>query len=197
MKNKENVAEIPKLMNPTEFGLDNDTENRRFLRSLMKKKKTIIEETDDYLLFRTGNADGNIVMYNKQTARMDYWVRYTTITKSEIGKTVTQVGIWRKRGSPINQGITERMFFDYLLKYWPTVMSDSEQTLYGQTFWFNMLAKAYNRGYKFGLVNLNHRATDWFDSTQQSFDDWIKNAEEQAYGTEPKHMAYRFLISNP
>jgi len=110
--------------------------NQPHAAALLPRVTEIIEETPDYKIFRTGDDyNGWIVLYNKQDKTLDYAIKILVKNwKWANLKTVTQCVLWRNANSPFIRGLTVRMFFDYLLKKYSAIMSDSLQTIDGRDF---------------------------------------------------------------
>lgn len=186
--------ESPQMVSVTDFGLTDPITNKKMARDLLKKKIEVIEDSVDYEIFRNGDErNGNIALYNKQEKILDYLIHYTTNNYSQIWSTVTQLKLWRRRGSPYVQGVTKKIFFNYLLQRYPAIMSDGQQTDDGRNFWMDRMAEATTLGYRVALVNLNHRQVLWYDPTE-SFLNWMQ--KNQGWGSEESYMALRYLIAN-
>lgn len=195
---KDFIKESPEFVGSTEFGLEKTIINRELASKLLKKKKELIQDSDDYEIFRTGSdRNGNIVLYNKESELIEYFVAYEALSFSGLGSYVTQVKLWRHTDSRIAIGKTSEIFFGYLLNKYKSIMSDSQQTRDGAKFWRSRLAEATGKGYRIGLANLNSKEMIWYDKkTDGLYQYWIKSLENKAWGIGNKYQAMRFVISN-
>jgi hypothetical protein len=189
------IFDTPQIVAPTDFDLADPWENRELAKKLLKKKAESIQDSVDYEIVRSGDSrNGNIALVNKHSHAIDYLVHYTAKHYNHIGETVTQLKLWRRRGSPYAQGVTKQIFYSYLLQNYPMIMSDGQQTDDGRKFWLDRMAEATTLGYSVGLVNLYHREVAWFDPGQTMFEDWI--ADHDAWGAEDSYRGLRYLIAN-
>lgn len=189
------LQESPEFIGSTDFGLHDITFNRRKLTGYKKKKVETIEDTDDYVIFRTGTEkNGNIVMYDKKDDLIIYFVQLEQKTISKIGSFVTQLALWRDKNYPTTQGITSRIFFGYLLQKYKAIMSDAQQTENESSFWRDRMGEATKKNYSVGLVNLNTRIIIYFDPNKETYPNWIKRHKDIAWGIGNKFQAMRFII---
>lgn len=180
----------------TDFGLNDDTKNQAFANKELKKKRRVIEETNDYILFQTGDKfNGTFDLIDKDNNRIDYFVRYKSEKYDVLGTFVTQVMLWRRNISPYVQNITTRIFYDELLKQWSTIMSDNQQTRDGYEFWERRLSDAYRKGYAIGIIDLRNRAKTKkiYTGKINKIKEWLK--ENDVYGPDEKHFHIRYFIS--
>jgi hypothetical protein len=193
LKSTEFLTDSPQFVGGTEFGLDNPIFNSKRAKKLLAKKQETIIDEEGYEVFRTGSdTNGNIVLYNRTSKKIEYLVAYEKIYVSAIGTFLTQVKLWRSFG-PYSSGITSKIFFEYLLTKHDGIMSDAQQTKRGQEFWIQRLAQAYGKGLKVGLVNLNQRDVNWYDPSTD-YTDWIADMIQKGWGEEEKYQALRFVI---
>lgn len=187
------LREAPQAIDPTQFGLDDPAYNHQFAARLMKRVAEIIDDTPDSQLIRTGNLmNGWIMMYDKQDQSAVYAIQYQTRHWRLLPTTVTQCVLWRKRGSVLVRDITRRVFFDYLLKKFPAIMSDALQTSDGNGFWIDRMGEAVARGLRVGIVTVPHRQIDWLDPGQENLHSWL--ARHRTYGPESKLQGIRYII---
>lgn len=185
----------PQQVLPTDFNLNKELANRKFAKELLKKKKETLEETDDTVLFRTGdNINGYFALYNKHDDLIEYLIKYKTSTRKAIGTAVTQVALWRLRGSPFVQGLTKRVFFDVLLARWPAIMSDREQTDDGKEFWENRMAEGTARGLNVGLLDEARGTITWHTGDKTTIRKWIESSG--GWGDTHQFQNLRYVIAN-
>lgn len=191
----EDLHESPQIVQDTEFNFTDDGFNKEKAQEFFKKKIDTVEKTDQYEIFITGDyINGNIIQLGND-GLIHYFVRYKVTPNSTIGKSVTQIALWRMKGSGINQGLTTRMFFDFILSRWEVISSDGLQTANGRDFWIRQMAIALlNRGHKVGIFNASHRTMVWCDATDTTeFNKWLQ--DQNAWGTEDQFKHIKFIIS--
>lgn len=187
----ESIAESPQMIEPVDFNLNKVTSNRKFAQELAKKNKETLEDTPNDTIFRTGDLkSGYIVRVDKETGLITYLVKYDGKKIGPYKSRVTQTAVWRKIGS--GRGITTKIFFDYLLKHFDTVMSDTQQTEAGKNFWLDQLADAKNKGLHIGLYIQSHGNTLPYDRSKP-LQDWLD--EVDGWGDDRDYRNRRFVIS--
>ena len=189
------LAESPQRVPPTNFIFDKPDMNRAFAAKMLKKEVgPPLEDTPEYRLFLTGGArNGWLIMVNKQDQRTDFAMRFTTGSRSWLPAFVSANVGWVDRAKAHTAGLVSRMFFDYFLKKFGTVVSDRKQTPSGEGFWRRQMSDAVTRGFRVGLSNMNTQAIAWFDpKAGESLTDWLDH--QDAYGNENRYQAKRFVI---
>lgn len=195
MRYTEILEEMPELIGAQDFSMMEPEHNRNLTQKLLSApEKDILRDTKDFILFRTGTDNGNIALIDKQLEQVDYWIRFNTMQKKLVDKSVTQVAIWRRRGSPWVQGITRFVFFEYLLLHWPTVMSDAKQTPDGRDFWLDVMARATVKDFSVGLADFNASTVEWYRSDEGPFQTWIAS-KMSAWSGHQRSQGLRFLVS--
>lgn len=184
-------------LEPPTFGLDDLATNRAFLARNLPRRSETIEQTPDYEIVRTGDGHrGWIFLHNFQNRSVDYVVQYHTKNWPWLSnRSVSQLVLWRDAGSPYVGGLTNRMFFDYLLPKYHLIMSDKLQTLAGRDFWGVRMREAAKRHLKVGVAYLNQKHVAWYDPSRNGqFQSWIQ--AQATFGPERKHKAIRFVITD-
>ena len=185
--------ESPQLINPTDFKLYDEAKNKLLASNLFDQKNSVFEETSAYVIFLTGDLlNGHVVLLDKKTKLVDYLVKYNTANNPLIGKSITQVKLWRNMASPWVNGLTSTIFFDLLLQMQPTIVSDDQQTEKGREFWIRQMSKASIIGLAVGLADFNTSSISWCKETAD-FRTWIETTN--AWGNQPHFMGLRFIIS--
>lgn len=189
------LFESPDKIPPVNFPIENDdVANRAFAKRIMRRVAEVIEETPDYKIVRTGDGEnGWIILFNIKKETADYVVRYKAENRPWMNRTVTQCIIWRQQGSIFVQGLTQRMFFDYLLPRYKTIISDKEQTDFGHRFWVDRMAQANARGLFVGIVDVMRHTIIWYDSAVD-MKDWINGNNIWQSGRKYKDL--RYIISS-
>lgn len=193
------VVESPRLIDSTDFRLNDVDYNRKLAKKLSGKKKEVIEDTVLYEIFRTDDdINGYIVHINKEVKsapnkEINYLVKYHSRPYKKFGSAVTQVAIWKRAAGPGIPGITSRIFWGYLFKRWSTIISDREQTERGKDFWETRLQEAVDRGYTVGLSSTTMKEVEWYSGDTAGLVQWFKDFE--AWGKTKNHLHKRFIIT--
>lgn len=196
MKYREILNEVPHIVSPTDFDLNNVEVNRQFVRDLLKRKSfRMIEEDENKTLFMTGNKiNGYVALYLKQFDVLGYLIKYHLKYNILLAATpVTEIVLWRSYSYPHTFGITNHVFFDILLKEWNAIMSDGEQTEDGKKFWQFRLVEASAKNYDIGIMNINDNTVTWWDDSIL-IGDWIKHND--GWGEDRKYYNIRYVIKN-
>ena len=155
--------------------LASQSSNLGLAQKLLAHKTETIESSAEHELFRTGNHQaGKIAVYNKIIGQIDYLICYTASTNEVIGEIAAQLQLWRRVGGEHVQGLTTRMFFDYLLREYPAIISHPDQTPDSRgRFWISRMAEATARGFRVALFYSDARRVVWFDPSADTFQGWI------------------------
>jgi len=192
---QEGLNESPQYVDPTTFRLDDLEFNRKFVNNLLPKVKEIIEDTPDYQVLKTGDGiSGWIFLYNIERKTADYVIQYRTKAWGKwLPITVTQCVLWRNPTSLFARGITNKIFFNYLLKTYPAIMSDKLQTANGHDFWTVRMTEAQAAGFKVGVADVKHRKMNWFEgSGANNYAEWMSN--QDTFGEADKYQDIRYVI---
>ena len=186
----------PRLIDPVNFGLDNNEKNKSFAQEVINKHNKIIEDNSSYAIYQKGDkGNGYIVQIAKRDNLIHYAVKYKYKAGANrlVGATVTQVAVWKKKNG-LGGGLAARIFFDYFLKNYPAIMSDSEQTPDGQSFWISRMTEAYGKGYKIALMNMSKNLIIWFDPKTTTLDQWLE--DNDGWSSDRSGEYNRYVISN-
>ena len=111
-----------------------------------------------------------------------------------LGQFVWQTSVWRGNSALISHLPTE-MFFEYLVKTYHTVLTDSKQSWDGKRFWLDRIDNAFDRGinvyfFDFSTSNLTkiETKTDWLQ--------FYKINQNKIWGKANLHQMKRMVISN-
>lgn len=193
----EKVTAMPYLCDSTDFGLSDETANKKYAAKLMAKPHTAIRDLNDgVVLYRSGSAtDGSLFLYNPATQLIGYFVRYETANKKLVGHSVTQVAVWRSLEEPKSRGLALWVVFDYFLKHYPAIMSDKMQTDRGRDFWIDLISQALARGHRVALADFNlHKVHEIENHAELRLWNSGSGDATDAWGQLNRHMALRFII---
>lgn len=192
MRVREIIAEVPQIIPPTEFGLDEPNKNRAMRAAFLTGSPEVLIDEPGFQVLLVGYAgSGKIGLIEKKDGWLAYFVEYELVD-TFVGRSVTQVTLWRDNTSVFVKGITTRMFRDVLLARFKSVMSDGQQTRDGQRFWISCMAESAAAGLKVGLADLGSQSIDWL-APGADFRAWISAAN--GWGQGPEFQAKRFVIS--
>lgn len=188
------LKEAPQDIGPVDF-ITSEAHRDSFAEMLLSRRpQVVLEDEPGYELRRGGDERGSVIyffMLEKPSGKLVYFAECETHDAEFLGHAVTQVALWRDDTSTAVRGITERVFFDYLLSAWPSVVSDEQQTRDGKAFWIRRMAIAVERGYRVGLVDMRDQTIDW---CEEPFRQWIA-AHADAWGPSYESLDFRFIIS--
>jgi hypothetical protein len=185
------LKEAPEIIEPCDFGMPSEEYRIGYTEMLLSRQpQVVLEETDTYELRRGGSYPVYFFMLEKPTQRLVYFAECET-NEHVFGESITQVAVWRDDASTAVRGITERVFFEYLLWEWPMIMSDEQQTESGKSFWIRRMAIAVERGYRVGLANTREDMIDWCEGP---FRPWL-DAHAHAWAEHWTAQRLRFVIA--
>lgn len=150
-----------------------------------KRKKLLTQLADNTDLY---SLPDKIVALNEKSQKVIYLVQF--VKKMVFGKrAITQVKVWRDKTETITKGLAERIFFEFLLPQADCIVSDSQQTDYGRSFWELRIFDAFSRGLSVYLIDQNKRTKQ----RMQSPDEFLELAD-QWWGDDPKFQAKKIAI---
>jgi len=146
----------PMLVPDTEFSFNDPVINRKLFNDLEKRKKKVIKEFGDYVLYEYPTYIALIHLPSKSVA---YLVRFEL--KKVFGKKgVTQIVLWRQEGNNFVANLmvgglklTAFVFFKVLLEKNDCIVTDRMQTQMGKRFWQDRIGSALANGYFVYFVN--------------------------------------------
>ena len=167
----------------TELSLIDDAVDVSFMRQDVNKVLTdrlktlvwdVLEETDDYVLFKVGDDTGEIALIDKKSDETVYWIRFKPVQVVDI--TAVQLRFWRTFGSGhLLNGITKRIFLDYILKWWDVVSSEDVNSEDAKEFWLTVFARVRDT-HTTGIVK--DGVVDWWDRNDP-YIPWIKKYQNE------------------
>ncbi len=190
------LNESPFVGQDTEFSLNTKKGNLEMAQEFLAKTPSeIYEDTDERIFARYGKPDkGNILFINKNKKLILYFVEYKTLSIKGVKSALTQTKVWRSEDLPIH-GTARKVFFDILFKINKAIISDSDQTKNGQSFWKKQMASGHEDGYWVGLYDEDEWTIDWC-SPSEDFLNWKERAYEEGWSSSDTDKAkYRFIIA--
>ena len=165
-----------------------------------KKAYELLSRTEYFepLEFLTPNVylvegEDLIALVNKETETIDYYVTLKKI-KVEGINALYQSMLWRTGASKYvgaikgHTSLAGYVFYQYVMpKSNMILISDSEQTDKGQSFWFNRLKEAFHKGYRVFIIK-DHKVI----AELPNYDEVIR-LEDEIWGKGKRHI--RLAIS--
>lgn len=153
----------PFLVNDTNFGFDNPTENLKKLKSLKHRASLVLStivlgDSTKVNLYKSGStADGNIFIEYK--GRLGLLIKYRTYHYPFLPvKSLTQTKLWRSKTLPVTNMFSHKLFFNKMLEFTGAVLSDAEHTEYGRDFWKRRLREAFQKKLNVALVDFGAKS---------------------------------------
>lgn len=148
------LNEMPQLVPPVEFGLDNLNYNKQLLsKYLLDHDIKLLSDKFDKgsKLYKLKNKI--FLVYNDQIKYfVQFDVNYIGFLKSRV---ITQVKLWRSIvQSPDAINFPTYMFFHYLLPITGIILTDKQQTEEGSRFWGDRIFQAIDLNYFVYYINL-------------------------------------------
>jgi hypothetical protein len=104
-----------------------------------------------------------------------------------------QVLLWRYYSEPKASGFAEHVFNEILLPKYTALISDTQQTDLGKTFWQSMLRKSFDRPDRYAYY-LDRRSTPVRLLPLSSMDD-VKEFSSELWGSDEGHLRTFAVIS--
>lgn len=142
---------IQDLDNPTELDLVDKDKNRALYEAYSgpayRYKKEVLKLTDAATIYQHKTE---FFCLDTDLKKVTYYMRYKVGTHKKLGQYVWQSMVWvspRVQARYMN-GIARKIFFDFLLSKFHTILTDSEQTWKGQRFWEISIGAALDQSLK-------------------------------------------------
>lgn len=188
----EKLFSLPMLIGPTEFNMDDEEENKNLANKLLKDSRIrTLDNIDSHAtLYRTGNT---IFLYHKKAEKIIFCLTFKiTSYRKHIGRVLQTRGLWSSRLYRQTEGLTRKVFFEYLLPETGTVITDSEQTDLGARYWGQKIAEALRMNKHVNYIDFNTNKVKKIQSIED-LENILKT--DKPWGRSEKYKARRFLIS--
>ncbi len=195
-QNKEAIAS-PQQVDDTDFGLSNEVSNKDFLLKL--KKKSSVKKVGSVTLlskrklpiFNTGAQEDNGYYWVEDSGKIIWLVKYKKLRRNWLPtvSVLTQVLLWRDLDSALPGNFTRLMFFNFIFKRHPAILSDKEHTPHGERFWRLRLAEAFKKNLNIALINLDKQ-----ESIQVTSADELVALFKKAWGPARENQRFRWII---
>ena len=181
----------PQRIGPTDFGLDDELENKRYGRQLISRGAIPIKKhSDDYTLYE---IDRGYVLMRNDTKEIVYQMEYRQQFFPGISrKAVRQIKVWRNQLIPETNGLAQDLFFNHLLYNFKTIITDNEQTEAGEAFWRIRIGEALHKsGVLVYFADIQHPRQVVKINNRQ---DYVKY-RDLAYGDSKQYQSTKFVIT--
>ena len=163
---KERLEAVPKLISLD----DNEVQSAIKECKQLLPQSEVVEEIDPNrvtLRHVASPAGGLYFLYEEQRASILYLVRYRRVELSKLPSGARQVLVWRSSLDATTTNIAQHVFWRYLFKRFRVLVSDSQQSEKGRSFWQYQVQYALAHGHSVTLVNTNDQTTHKITSPQE------------------------------
>lgn len=146
MKASEFINEMPQIIgsyNPEELNNDESNHELYLQYSSNPRKDELFSLSDDSKVYIHSKE---IYCLDSSIQKLTYSMEFKTKSNPVLGTFVWQASVWHSKIDPVTTGLPERVFFEYLLPTYETVLTDSRQSWDGKRFWMSMIPKAFEKG---------------------------------------------------
>ena len=102
---------------------------------------------------------------------------------------VTQIALWKDRNYTFVEHLTQKMFFEFILKRNKSVMSDSMQTNDGRIFWQRRVVEALIRGINVAFLDFKTQEMVTIEHASE-----LEELFKKSWGKRTFHKNYRWMI---
>jgi hypothetical protein len=189
---KEILNEMPKRIgnwSPQEL-LDHNNNKEIYLELKRDKFKELVFKVDEYSnMFR---AKGIYFILDDKIQQVTYKMTFKTDRNKLLGNYVWQSTVWSQGGISYLKGLPTKMIFDYLLKKYEVVVTDSEQSFDGERFWRNIIQEAFTKNINVYYYNFLSKE---LIKMKDFYDWWNFQTHNDVWGDNKQHELKRMLIT--
>lgn len=188
------IVEAPQIVGEySPIELNDSTQNQELYQQLSRNpnKQLLKQITDTCKVYKSNKT---IFCLDDMLSMVTYEMEFKVNEHPTLGQFVWQTSVWRGNSALISHLPTE-MFFEYLVKTYHTVLTDSKQSWDGKRFWLDRIDNAFDRGinvyfFDFSTSNLTkiETKTDWLQ--------FYKINQNKIWGKTNLHQMMRMVISN-
>lgn len=157
MRVKLESLSMSQIISPTDFGLDSSKHNKRSYLTEFKDVGKDVVLTNANLQLHKIRGKNRIIGAVESSQSIVYYVQYEDGYSNLIGKYVQQIMLWANRSVPSTTNVSKRIFFEYLIEKYGTMLADTYQTPSGATFWASRCVDALQIGLNVYAVNFHTR----------------------------------------
>lgn len=190
----DDLFETPQNTFPTEFGMDNDADNKAEGRKLLKSygTKNAVKKIDGFTLWELKRE---YALIRDSDSYVAYYMRFQFDMIPLIKRQcVRQITVWRSKSVLPVTDITKQIFNDLIFKY-QTVITDAEQTEDGRRFWLSRIREALDDSSLFVYyINISHPKEIIEVKSMNEYADIVQG--KPAYGDKRDFQNRRFIITS-
>jgi hypothetical protein len=172
--------------------LNDSSENEELYRKLntSKYKKHILTAFDKAEIFQQGSQ---YFCLDARMKQITYYMKYEVKNNGKLGSYVWQSLVWTYPAASYISGVPQKMFFEYLLPKFGTIIADSQQTWDGKRFWRLRLAEAFQKKLNVYFYDFSNHAIEKIDDYKH-FEECDKR--RGIWGPSDLNQMKRMVISN-
>ncbi len=133
------------------------SEYNKYEKMSSKEKSLFVKDDMSLSLYKISNRKSEFVLKNNK----DKVIQYKSVVETAVvadGQTwFCQKMLWKDKNA--KKGIAQDYFFDYVLKEFKYMCTDSVQTKEGKNYWRVLLNTAYKKGLICGVIKVGATTT--------------------------------------
>lgn len=185
----------PQSIGPTDFDLTVPSENEKMAAKLgMDKSNQELKQLDsDRTLYKSGSYY-YVLDKSRTESKMIYMIR-TEVNHLPVVKeqAITQNRLWRETLA-ITVPYAKMVFFNYLLKDYHLIATDTQQTEDGEIFWNRRVTDGFDLGHHVYFLDIMAPRKLVKLTSAAKFDRF--NHDKKIWGSEQKFKTRKILISD-
>lgn len=188
------LTESPMLI--TEYQpeeLVNIQKNKSLFKTIStSNKKEIFRVDENAVVYRYKNS---LVCLDYKDECITYRMKFEINKNSKLGQFVWQSSLWRDINFINTKPLPKKMFFGYLLKEFPVVLTDSVQSFDGARFWVSRILDAFELNlhvYFYDFLNNNLIQIN----TVKEWDTFSRTNKTDIWGKTELHKLKRMIITS-
>lgn len=193
----QDLFEMPKDIEDLDsHDLNNSLKNGEFyldcLRKTYAKKIKLFDLTDYSTMYQFKTE---FFVLDSHRKKVTYFMKYKVDNNGTLGQFVWQSLVWGNIDvqNEYLSGIPKKIFFDYLLSKFHTIITDSEQTWHGKRFWQARISDAFKMNLNVYFFDFDGRI---FKKLEKYEDLERYQNEYDIWGPSDKHEMKRMVISD-
>ena len=176
-----------------------DLSNAEYNRELLLKIRTTFSRAPD-IIYKDSNIEiihkrlgdgGEVIAADYKQQLIRYYMRYGRSAPNMA----VQFDVWKDSNYKFSIDVVSYVFFNFLLKNFNFIRTDSNQTTAGKKMWIRLLKQAAPK-YNIYLADANPgiEKIEQYNSKEGPIDKWINARENIIWGKDPKHADIHLVI---
>lgn len=188
------VTSSPYLIDPVQFGLNDDVKNKQRLKELKKLPAKVLGSYNNHDLTEYRKSANESFIVLEAEDEIAYFVHCVDAHFKQFGaRAITQVEVWRASGrATLVGGLTKYVFWKILLPVHKRIVSDRSQTQEGKRFWLDRMDEAREHGCRIGVFDQDEPTVEW--APKDAVGAWLRLTAQAMWGTDNEHWFKRFVI---